>query len=67
MPENIERGPVGELLSVGAPVIDVLPPQEHEELRLAGSVGLWLRQLDAESVASYSKTDPVVVYCHDYL
>lgn len=67
MPENIERGRVAELSSVGVPVIDVLPPQEHEELRIAGSVSLWLRELDAESAAPYSKTDPVVVYCHDYL
>lgn len=67
MPGYIERGQVAELLSAGAPVIDVLPTQEHEELRIAGSVGIWLRELDGSSVAGYARSDPLVVYCHDYL
>ncbi len=66
MPQNIERGRVGEMLEAGMPVIDVLPPKEHEELRIAGSIGIWLKKLDAESVARFSKTDPIVVYCHNY-
>jgi len=51
----------------GAPIVDVLSPDEHEELRIAGSVGLWLRDLEETSVARFSKTDPLVVYCHDHL
>jgi rhodanese-related sulfurtransferase len=47
--------------------VDVLSPDEHEELRIAGSVGLWLRDLEETSVARFSKTDPLVVYCHDHL
>jgi rhodanese-related sulfurtransferase len=47
--------------------VDVLSPEEHEELRIAGSVGLWLRDLEEASVAGFSKTHPIVVYCHDHL
>lgn len=67
MPQDIKRGRVAEMLDAGTPVIDVLPPSEHEELRIAGSIGLWIRELTAQSVARFSKTDPIVVYCHDYL
>jgi hypothetical protein len=45
----------------------VLSPEEHRELRIAGSVGLWLREMDAASVDEFSRHDPVVVYCHDDL
>lgn len=48
------------------PVIDVLPPKEHEELRIAGSIGISLKKLDAVSVAEFSRNDPIVVYCHNY-
>lgn len=67
MPQNIDRGRVAEILDAGDPVIDVLPPKQHEDLRIAGSIGLWIRELDAESVSRFSKTDPIVVYCHDHL
>lgn len=67
MPENIDRGGVADVLAAGHPVVDVLPPREHEELRITGSLGIWIRQLDAESVGRFSKTDPIVVYCHDFL
>lgn len=66
MPTSIFRERVLELQAQGAPIVDVLPPREHDELRIAGSVGLWLRDLDADSVEQFSKTDPIVVYCHDY-
>lgn len=67
MPQDIDRGRVAEMLDAGTPVLDVLPPSEHEKLRIAGSIGIWIRELDAESVARFSETDPIVVYCHDYL
>lgn len=67
MPTSIGREEVLRLAASGAPVVDVLPPNEHEEQRIAGSVGIWLRRLDAESVRDFSSTDPIVVYCHDDL
>ena len=47
--------------------MDVLSPDEHDEFRIAGSVGLWLRDLDETSAARFSKRDPIIVYCHDHL
>jgi rhodanese-related sulfurtransferase len=67
MPTFIYRERVLELQAQGAPIIDVLPPREHDEMRLAGSIGIWLRQLDASADEKLSKTDPIFVYCHDYL
>lgn len=67
MPEIIGRERVITFAETGAPIVDVLSPEEHEELRIAGSIGLWLRKLDAASVAGMRPEDPVVVYCHDHL
>lgn len=67
IPETIGREDVLRLASAGVPVIDVLPPKEHEETRLAGSVGIWLRELDDDAVARFEKTEPLIVYCHDPL
>jgi len=67
MPEIVDRERVVTLADEGAPIVDVLSPKEHAELRIAGSVGLWLRDLDADSVAGFTRADPIVVYCHDHL
>jgi rhodanese-related sulfurtransferase len=67
MPEIVDRERVMTLSGAGAPIVDVLSPEEHAELRIAGSVGLWLRDLDADSVAGFTRTGPIVVYCHDHL
>ena len=67
MPQAIDREQVLRLAERGAPVVDVLSPEEHEQLRIAGSAGLWLRELDAGSVAGFAKSEPIVVYCHDHL
>jgi len=67
MPGIVDRERVITLAEAGAPIVDVLSPEEHAELRIAGSVGLWLRELDADSVAGFTKVDPIVVYCHDHL
>jgi rhodanese-related sulfurtransferase len=67
LPSTIDREHVQRLASRGAPILDVLSPEEHRELRIAGSVGLWLREMDAASVDEFSRHDPVVVYCHDDL
>ncbi len=36
-------------------------------MRLAGSVGIWLTELDADAVARFENTEPIIVYCHDPL
>jgi hypothetical protein len=45
----------------------VLSPEEHLELRIAGSVDLLLGEMDHRPVAGFSRNDPIVVYCHDDL
>ena len=67
MPRVIDRGGVAEMMEEGVPVIDVLPPKEHSQLRIAGSEGIWLRELDASTVEKSSRSSPVIVYCHDDL
>ncbi|MGH8949992.1 MAG: rhodanese-like domain-containing protein [Acidimicrobiia bacterium] len=67
MPATVDREHVLRLAELGAPIVDVLSPDEHHQLRIAGSAGLWLRELDAGSVAGFAKGDPIVVYCHDHL
>ena len=67
MPQLINRSGVAELMEDGIPVIDVLPPKEHSQLRIAGSEGIWLRKLDAAAVENFSRSKPIIVYCHDDL
>ena len=67
MPQAIDRDGVQRLAGRRAPIVDVLSPEEHEELRIAGSIGIWLRELDAASVAGLAPNEPIVVYCHDDL
>jgi rhodanese-related sulfurtransferase len=67
LPNIIDREHVLRLARRGAPIVDVLSPKEHAELRIGGSVGIWLRELDKDSVAAFNKADPIVVYCHDHL
>ena len=67
MPAIIDRERVITFAETRVPIVDVLSPEEHAELRIAGSVGLWLQDLDEASAARFSKSDPIVVYCHDHL
>ena len=67
MPQTIDRSGVAEMMKEGIPVIDVLPPEEHSQLRIAGSEGIWLRELDAAAVDRFSRSQPIIVYCHDDL
>jgi rhodanese-related sulfurtransferase len=67
LPSTIDREHVQRLARRGAPILDVLSPEEHHELRIAGSVGLWLREMDGSAVSGFSRNDPIVVYCHDDL
>jgi rhodanese-related sulfurtransferase len=56
---------VQELLSAGAQLVDVLPPEEHEEQHIAGAIGIPLKKLDAGTVAGLDRGRPVIVYCWD--
>ena len=58
---------LGPLLADGAQVVEVLPEEDYRELHLPGAVNIPLKELDADSTAQLSRSDPVVVYCWDAL
>ena len=67
MPTRIEIDRLRELLDGGAQLVEVLPAEEFEEEHLPGAINIPLKELDAESTATLDKSNPVVVYCWDYL
>ena len=67
MPTRIEVDQLKELLSGGAQLVEVLPPEEYGEEHLPGAVSIPLKRLDAETTAELDRGNPVVVYCWDYL
>jgi rhodanese-related sulfurtransferase len=67
MPTRIEIDRLRELLDSGPQLVEVLPAEEFEEEHLPGAVNIPLKELDAESTATLDKSNPVVVYCWDYL
>jgi len=56
---------LSELLSKGAPLVEVLPRREYEEQHLPGAISVPLKELDAAAVAGFDRTAPVIVYCWD--
>jgi len=67
VPTRIEVDQLEELLSGGAQLVEVLPPEEYGDEHLAGAVSIPLKRLDAETTAELDRGNPVVVYCWDYL
>ena len=57
-----------DLLDGGAQLVEVLPRDEYDELRLPGALHLPLKELDAERAgALLDRHRAVVVYCWDGL
>jgi len=57
-----------DLLDRGAQLVEVLPRDEYEELRLPGALHLPLKELDAERAGTLlDRSRAVVVYCWDGL
>jgi rhodanese-related sulfurtransferase len=56
-----------ELLDQGAQLVEVLTPEEYDELHLPGALNIPLKILDAQSTAELDRTKAVVVYCWDGL
>ena len=67
MAERIELSELQDLIARGAQLVEVLPADDYAKLHLPGATSIPLKELDAETAAVLSKTDPVVVYCFDYL
>lgn len=62
MPEILDRRDVVSWMQDGAQLVDVLPPEEYEQVHLAGAINLPLKTLD-EAPEVLDRTFPVVVYC----
>jgi rhodanese-related sulfurtransferase len=56
-----------QLLADGAQLVEVLPPEEYEELHLPGAISIPLKELAAESAQQLDPARDVVVYCWDGL
>jgi len=57
-----------DLLDHGAQLVEVLPREEYEELRLPGALHLPLKELGAERAdAVLDRSRAVAVYCWDGL
>jgi rhodanese-related sulfurtransferase len=66
MPQAIDIDEIRPLLTDGAQLIEVLPPEEFEEEHLPGAINIPLKQLTEQATASLDKARPVIVYCWDY-
>lgn len=62
---ELMRHEVRELLDAGAQLVNVLPAEEFEEERIAGSIGIPLRRVDAEARDRLDPAKPVITYCWD--
>jgi rhodanese-related sulfurtransferase len=56
-----------QLLADGAQLVEVLPPEEYEELHLPGAISIPLKELTTESARQLDPARDVVVYCWDGL
>jgi rhodanese-related sulfurtransferase len=68
MARAVDLHELQDLLDREAQLVEVLPRDEYEELRLPGALHLPLKELDAERAAALlDRSRAVVVYCWDGL
>ena len=66
MPKDISREDLQRLVSSGAQLVEVLPPDEYNEAHLPGAINIHLKKLDAQAVKQLDPRHPVITYCHDF-
>jgi len=66
MPKDINREDVQRLVSSGAQLVEVLPPEEYNEAHLPVAINIHLKKLDAQTVQQLDPHRPVITYCHDF-
>jgi rhodanese-related sulfurtransferase len=66
MPKDINREELQRLVSSGAQLVEVLPPEEYNEAHLPGAINIHLKKLDAQTVEQLDPRRPVITYCHDF-
>jgi rhodanese-related sulfurtransferase len=68
MAPTVDLHGLRELIARGAQLVEVLPREEYEEMRLPGALLLPLKELGAERAgALLDRSRTVVVYCWDGL
>lgn len=67
MPSRIALPALLRLLDEGAQLVEVLPHEEYGEEHLPGAINIPLKDLNAVTTATLDRSEPVVVYCYDYL
>ncbi|HYZ18999.1 MAG TPA: rhodanese-like domain-containing protein [Gaiellaceae bacterium] len=66
MPTAVDRARLRQLLREDAQLVEVLPRAEYRDEHLRGAINIPLKELDAKTTRQLKRTQPVVVYCHDY-
>ena len=66
MPRQLDREGVQRLLAEGAPIVDVLPPEDYQAQHLPGAINIPLKRLDRNTTARLDRNRPVIVYCADF-
>jgi rhodanese-related sulfurtransferase len=66
MPKDINREEVQRLISSGAQLVEVLPPDEYNEAHLPGAINIHLKKMDGQTVQQLDTRRPVITYCHDF-
>ena len=66
MPKDVNREDVQRLVSSGAQLVEVLPPDEYNEAHLPGAIHIHLKKMDAQTVKQLDPHRPVITYCDDF-
>jgi rhodanese-related sulfurtransferase len=66
VPNAVERDDVLRLAADGAQVVEVLPRESYDRFHIAGALSIPLAELD-DRQTELDRTQPVVVYCNDFL
>jgi rhodanese-related sulfurtransferase len=63
----VDREALRRLQAAGAAIVEVLPPEEYELEHIPGAVNVPLKELDRSSIERFPPSQPIVVYCNDFL
>ena len=67
MPTPIERDELQRLLrDEHAQLVEVLPPDEFDDEHLPGAINIPLKELNRQTAQQLARSQPVILYCHDY-
>jgi rhodanese-related sulfurtransferase len=65
MVKRIDALEAEQLIAVGVRTLDVLPAEVFEKVHIPRATSMPLEEFDPSDVASYDRSEPVVVYCFD--